>query len=107
MSPPLFAVAFHRERHRYECGRPLEIRHSRRHHYVLGDKYNLAARSHGLLAQTQTFSASFCLAAGASIAWGVNGVSGGNSTVGTIVTSSADTARVHSAHQICPHRAQS
>ena len=44
------------------------------------------------LAQTQTFTASFCLAAGASIAWDVNGVSGGSSTVGTIVTSSADTA---------------
>ena len=44
------------------------------------------------LAQTQTFTASFCLAAGASIAWDVNGVSGGNSTIGTIVTSSADTA---------------
>ncbi len=44
------------------------------------------------LGQTQTFTASFCLAAGASIAWDVNGVSGGNSTIGTFVTSSADTA---------------
>ena len=44
------------------------------------------------LAQTQTFTASFCLAAGASIAWDVNGIPGGNSTIGTIAPSSASTA---------------
>ncbi|MFY9731705.1 MAG: hypothetical protein WB723_19455 [Candidatus Acidiferrales bacterium] len=44
------------------------------------------------LAQTQTFTASFCLAAGASIAWDVNGISGGNSTIGTISPSGANTA---------------
>lgn len=44
------------------------------------------------LAQTQTFSASFCLAAGATIAWDVNGTTGGNSSVGTIAPSGASTA---------------
>ena len=44
------------------------------------------------LAQTQTFTASFCLAAGASIAWDVNGIPGGNSTIGTISPSGANTA---------------
>jgi hypothetical protein len=43
------------------------------------------------LAQTQAFTASFCLAAGASIAWDVNGIAGGNSTVGSITPSSANT----------------
>lgn len=37
------------------------------------------------LAQTQTFTASFCLASGATILWDVNGISGGNSALGTIV----------------------
>jgi hypothetical protein len=36
------------------------------------------------LGQTQSFTASFCIAAGASIAWDVNGVAGGDATVGTI-----------------------
>ena len=44
------------------------------------------------LAQTQTFSASFCLAIGATITWDVNGIPGGNSTIGTIAPSSANTA---------------
>ncbi len=44
------------------------------------------------LGQTQTFSASFCLAAGATIAWDVNGIAGGNSAVGTISPSGATTA---------------
>src|ERR1700745_2532549 len=43
------------------------------------------------LAQTQAFTASFCLAAGASIAWDVNGIADGNSTVGSITPSSANT----------------
>ncbi len=39
------------------------------------------------LGQTQGFSAAFCLAAGQSITWDVNGIAGGNSTLGTITTS--------------------
>jgi hypothetical protein len=44
------------------------------------------------LAQSQAFTASFCLAAGASLAWDVNGIAGGNSTIGSIAPSSATTA---------------
>src|SRR4029077_19396581 len=44
------------------------------------------------LAQTQTFSVSFCSAAGATIAWDVDGIPTGNSTIGTIAPSSANTA---------------
>ena len=44
------------------------------------------------LAQTQTFSASFCLATGAAITWDVDGIPGGNSTIGTISPSGANTA---------------
>ena len=44
------------------------------------------------LAQTQTFSVSFCLAAGAAIAWDVNNVPGGNSTIGTIAPTGTNTA---------------
>jgi hypothetical protein len=38
------------------------------------------------LGQVQTFTATFCGAAGAQVAWDVNGISGGNSVVGTVVT---------------------
>ena len=48
------------------------------------------------LGQTQSFSASFCLAAGQSIAWDVNGIAGGNSTLGTI-TSSGPTSALYTA----------
>jgi hypothetical protein len=41
------------------------------------------------LGQTQSFTASFCLAAGASIAWDVNGIAGGNATVGTVASTGA------------------
>ena len=44
------------------------------------------------LAQTQTFSVSFCSASGATIAWDVNGIPSGNPTIGTIAPSSANTA---------------
>jgi hypothetical protein len=44
------------------------------------------------LAQTQTFSASFCLAAGTTITWDVNGIAGGNSAFGTIAPSGTNTA---------------
>jgi hypothetical protein len=44
------------------------------------------------LAQTQTFTASFCLATGAAIAWDVNGIPGGNSAIGTISPSDANMA---------------
>ncbi|HVA72171.1 MAG TPA: hypothetical protein VNF02_03590 [Candidatus Limnocylindrales bacterium] len=40
----------------------------------------------------QTFSASLCVAAGTAIAWDVDGVSGGNSTLGTIAGSGANAA---------------
>ncbi|MGH9745863.1 MAG: hypothetical protein ACRD59_07110 [Candidatus Acidiferrales bacterium] len=53
------------------------------------------------LAQTQSFTASFCLAPGASISWDVNGISGGNSTVGTIVPSGANAA-LYSAPTLLP-----
>jgi len=44
------------------------------------------------LNQTQTFSASFCLAAGTSVAWDVNGIAGGNAAVGTIASTGPATA---------------
>ncbi|MGH9712510.1 MAG: hypothetical protein ACRD5M_04330 [Candidatus Acidiferrales bacterium] len=44
------------------------------------------------LGQTQSFIASFCLAAGAAITWDVNGIVGGNAVLGTIATTTADTA---------------
>lgn len=44
------------------------------------------------LGQPQVFAASFCFAAGATIAWDVNGIAGGNSTLGTIAPSGAATA---------------
>jgi hypothetical protein len=44
------------------------------------------------LGQTQAFTASFCLATGATIAWDVNGIAGGNSRVGTITATSATAA---------------
>ncbi len=44
------------------------------------------------LGQTQSFTASFCLAAGATIMWDVSGTVGGNSTLGTIAPSSSSTA---------------
>lgn len=44
------------------------------------------------LSSTQTFSASFCLANGASVTWDVNGISGGNASYGTIVPTGASTA---------------
>ncbi len=37
------------------------------------------------LGQAQTFTATFCGATGAQVAWDVNGISGGDSVVGTIV----------------------
>jgi hypothetical protein len=44
------------------------------------------------LAQTQAFTASFCVATGALVAWDVNEIAGGNSTIGTIAPSGANTA---------------
>ncbi len=44
------------------------------------------------LGQTQTFTASFCLAAGSSIAWDVNGIAGGSAALGTIASSGTSTA---------------
>lgn len=44
------------------------------------------------LSQTQSFSAAFCLAAGQSITWDVNGIAGGNSALGTITTSGPNSA---------------
>ena len=44
------------------------------------------------LAHTQSFIASFCLAAGASITWDVNGIAGGNPIIGTISTPNANSA---------------
>jgi hypothetical protein len=44
------------------------------------------------LSQTQSFTASFCLASGATVAWDVNGIAGGNLTFGTIGPSGSSTA---------------
>ncbi|MFZ0521088.1 MAG: hypothetical protein WAL95_08700 [Candidatus Acidiferrales bacterium] len=44
------------------------------------------------LAQTQTFTASFCAANTATIVWDVNGIPGGNSANGSITVTSATTA---------------
>jgi hypothetical protein len=44
------------------------------------------------LGQAQTFTASFCLAAGETIAWDVNGIAGGNSTVGTVAITGSSSA---------------
>lgn len=44
------------------------------------------------LGQSQTFTAALCLAAGASISWDVNGITGGNASVGTITGTSSTTA---------------
>jgi hypothetical protein len=44
------------------------------------------------LAQTQAFTASFCLAAGAPLAWDVNGIASGNSTIGSIAPTGANMA---------------
>lgn len=44
------------------------------------------------LSTTQAFSVSFCLANGATIAWDVNGIPGGNAAYGTIVPTVAGTA---------------
>jgi hypothetical protein len=44
------------------------------------------------LSQPQSFAASFCLAADASITWDVNGIAGGNLSVGTISATGTETA---------------
>jgi len=44
------------------------------------------------LNQTQAYSASFCLAAGTSVVWDVNGIASGNATVGTIASTGPATA---------------
>jgi hypothetical protein len=44
------------------------------------------------LGQPQPFTASFCLAAGASVAWDVNGIANGNPTLGTIAATGTETA---------------
>ena len=45
------------------------------------------------LSATQTFTASFCPAPTTTIVWDVNGVPGGNATLGTIVSTSANAAQ--------------
>jgi len=42
------------------------------------------------LSQPQSFTASFCLAAGASVAWDVNGIANGNASLGIINTTGAE-----------------
>lgn len=44
------------------------------------------------LGQTQVFTATFCLASGATISWDVNGIAGGSSSLGTIAPTGATTA---------------
>jgi hypothetical protein len=45
------------------------------------------------LGSTQNFTASFCPAASTAIVWDVNGIFGGNSAVGTIASTGANTAQ--------------
>ena len=54
--------------------------------------------------QTQSFTASFCIAAGASIAWDVNGIAGGDATVGTIAptTGSGGATAIYTAPAALP-----
>jgi hypothetical protein len=44
------------------------------------------------LGQTQSFAASLCIANGTAVTWDVNGITGGNASVGTIASSGAETA---------------
>jgi len=44
------------------------------------------------LGQTQTFTASFCIATGTAIAWDVDGIVGGNAATGTIASTGGSTA---------------
>jgi hypothetical protein len=44
------------------------------------------------LGSSETFTASLCVPAGSGLAWDVNGVAGGNSSLGTIAITGADTA---------------
>jgi hypothetical protein len=44
------------------------------------------------LGQTQGFTASFCLATGATITWDVNGIGGGNAILGTIAPTNSNSA---------------
>ncbi len=44
------------------------------------------------LGQSQPFTASLCIAPGAAISWDVNGIAGGNATLGTIVVTGTTTA---------------
>ena len=44
------------------------------------------------LSQTEVFTATFCLAAGASISWDVDGIAGGNASIGTITPTGGTTA---------------
>lgn len=53
------------------------------------------------LAQTQNFTASFCVAAGDSVLWNVNGIAGGNSAIGTIAPSGSNGA-IYSAPPVMP-----
>jgi hypothetical protein len=45
------------------------------------------------LGLTQNFAATFCPTASVAIVWDVNGIAGGNATLGTIVSASASTAQ--------------
>jgi len=56
-----------------------------------GNSISPAAASVALSA-TQAFAASFCAAATDTIAWDVNGIAGGNSSLGTITTTGPDAA---------------
>jgi len=53
------------------------------------------------LGEPQSFTASFCLAAGANVAWDVNGIANGNVSVGTINTTGPE-AVVYTAPQSVP-----
>lgn len=54
------------------------------------------------LGGTQTFTAMLCVGSGTPIAWDINGVVGGNSTLGTIVANSASTATYTAPEAIPP-----
>jgi hypothetical protein len=54
-----------------------------------------------LLTQTQSFQASLCIAPGTPITWDVNGIVGGNATLGTISSTNA-TAALYTAPETIP-----
>ena len=74
--PPSPAIRY---RNGYEHRRRFQIRLGERHRYLAGLQMTIAPAAFPLwLGQTQTFTASLCVASGTPIAWDVNGAVNGN-----------------------------